>query len=259
MKLLQRDPNIRLNAEEALEDEWIASEEIVTNFIDDEVGVKIFTNMSKFIMGDSLRRSVYTYIISKKFYSESNADLLKLFKECDINNDGRISAAELLISYGKYFPGTPDELLEKITLFIDKMDINKSGYIEYSEFLTINNLLNHNINKTILKEVFDFFDVSKNGVIQLDDLKEIFEDFNVDDDKMQAMLMEFDKNNDQEITFAEFYDILTNHLDDDNNYKRPSSHNDIIDKSPEEGIKVEENKSEEVVVEEENKPNEVIE
>lgn len=223
MKLLQKDPDLRVSAEEALEDEWLATEEVVTNYIDDGVGVKIFSNMSKFIMGDSLRRSVYTYIISKKFYTESNADLLKLFKECDINNDGRISADELLISYGKYFPGAPEEQLEKIQEYIEKLDINKSGYIEYSEFLTVNNILNQNLNRTKLKEVFDFFDVTKNGSIQIDDLKEIFDDIKVDDDKILAMLKEFDKNGDQEISFSEFYDMLTTFLDDDR--KNPSYKN----------------------------------
>lgn len=231
MKLLQKDPNMRASAEEALEDEWLASEEVVTNYIDDEVGVKIFSNMTKFIMGDSLRRSVYTYIISKKFYSESNADLLKLFKECDINNDGRINSDELLISYGKYFPGTTEEKSQKINEFIERVDVNKSGYIEYSEFLTINNILNQTINQTMLKEVFDFFDVTKNGIIQIDDLKDIFEDFSIDDDKIGAMLKEFDKNGDQEITFNEFYEILTSYLDDTK--KNPSRNNTEDEKGEE--------------------------
>lgn len=254
MKLLQKDPNLRVTAEEALEDVWLASEEIVTDYIDDGVGVNIFSSMTKFIMGDSLRRSVYTYIISKKFYTESNSDLLKLFKECDINNDGKISAEELLISYGKYFPGAPEEQMEKIKEFIDRIDINKSCYIEYSEFLTINNILHQNINKTMLKEVFDFFDVTKNGSIQVDDLKEIFEDFNVDDDKMQTMLMEFDKNNDQEITFAEFYEILTSHLDD---HRKPVSHKNTEENKPDEVI--EENKPEEVVEVNKEKNEEAVE
>lgn len=247
IKLLQKDPNLRLSAEEALEDEWFTSEEVVTNYIDDGTGIKIFSNMSKFIMGHSLRRSVYTYIISKKFYSESNADLLKLFKECDINNDGKISAEELLISYGKYFPGAPEEQLEKIKEFINRIDINQSGFIEYAEFLTINNVLNQNINKSMLKEVFDFFDVSKNGTIEVDDLREIFDNFDNDEEKIKSMLKEFDKNNDQEITFAEFYEILTSYLDDD---KKNRSHQNTEENNPE--VVTDDNKQEDINVEEKN-------
>jgi calcium-dependent protein kinase len=246
MKLLQKEPNKRISAEEALEEQWLSTEEVVFNYIDDQIGVKMFSNMSKFIMGDSLRRSVYTYIISKKYYNESNIDLLKLFKECDINNDGKIGADELLISYGKYFPVAPEEQIEKIQEFIDRIDINKSGFIEYAEFLTINNIINQNINKKMLKEVFDFFDFNKNGSIQIDDLKEIFEDFNVDEEKFQTMLIEFDKNNDQEITFTEFYEILTSYLDD----HKLNSHKNTEGNKLEEGIEV--NQQEEGIEENKN-------
>lgn len=184
------------------------------DYIKDEFGIEVFSKMSKFILGDSLRRSVYTYIIFKKLFNEKNSNLLKLFRECDLNNDGRIDAEELLLTYGKYFPGVPEDHMDRIKEFIDKVDINKSGYIEYSEFLMINNLINNDINKNMLKEVFDFFDVTKNGTIQVDDLKEIFEDIDIEEEKIQEMLKEFDQNSDQEITFAEFYEILTSRLED---------------------------------------------
>lgn len=190
-----------------MKDDWFA--DLDFDLLRDEIGINIFSKMSKFILGESLKRSVYSYIVSKKFYSESNSDLLKLFKECDLNNDGKIDSSEILITYGKYFPGTPDEQLDKIKEFINKVDINKSGYIEYSEFLTVNSFLNNDINKQMLKAVFDFFDVTKNGSIQLDDLKEVFSDLEIDEDRIYDMIGEFDKNKDQEITFAEFYDILT--------------------------------------------------
>ena len=188
-------------------DEWLVDLEL--DLLRDEIGINIFSKMSKFILGESLKRSVYSYIVSKKFYSESNSDLLKLFRECDLNNDGKIDSNEILITYGKYFPGTPDEQLDKIKEFINKVDINKSGYIEYSEFLTVNSFLNNDINKQMLKAVFDFFDVTKNGSIQLDDLKEVFSDLEIEEERIYDMIGEFDKNKDQEITFAEFYDILT--------------------------------------------------
>ena len=210
-KLLDKNPLTRPNSSEALLLEWLSDED--KNLIEDDIGVKIFSKMSKFILGDSLRRSVYSYIVSKKFYTESNSDLLKLFRECDINNDGKIDSNELLNTYGRYFPGTPEEQLEKIKEFIDRVDINKSGTIEYSEFLTVNNLLNNDVNKQMLKEVFDFFDVTKNGTIQKDDLREIFDDLNLDDGQINLMLKEFDKNNDDEISFAEFYEILTCFMD----------------------------------------------
>jgi len=46
MKLLQKEPNKRISIEEALEEQWLSTEEVVTNYIDDQIGVKMFSNMS---------------------------------------------------------------------------------------------------------------------------------------------------------------------------------------------------------------------
>ena len=165
--------------------------------------------MSKFIVGDTLKRSVYSYIISKRIYSESNKDLLKLFKEIDKNNDGKLDKKEIKQTYGQYFSIIPEEQNEKIDIFIEKVDINNTGFIEYDEFLTVNNVVNSEMNKKMLKEVFDFFDKKKNGTIEIDDLKLLLRNMDLETEKINEMLNEFDSDSDQKITFAEFYEKIT--------------------------------------------------
>jgi calcium-dependent protein kinase len=173
--------------------------------------------MSKFIIGSTLKRSVYSYIISKKIYSDNNNDLMKLFKEIDTNNDGKLDIDEIMSKYGQYFSDIPEEQYDNIRTFIEKVDINNSGFIEYSEFLTINNIVNGEINKKMLKEVFDFFDKTKNGTIDIEDLKILFRNSNLETEKIDEMLNEFDSDYDQSITFAEFYDKITSFIDGSNN------------------------------------------
>jgi Ca2+-binding EF-hand superfamily protein len=165
--------------------------------------------MSKFIIGDTLKRSVYSYIVSKKIYTDSNIDLMKLFKEIDTNNDGKLDVDEIMAKYGQYFGSIPEEQYHKIVTFIEKVDIDNSGYIEYAEFLTINNMVNNEFNKKMLKEVFDFFDKTKNGTIDVNDLKVLFSNAHLEKDKINEMIKEFDSDYDQAISFAEFYDKFT--------------------------------------------------
>lgn len=193
---------------EALEDEWL-KQGLEEDYLDDNIGIDIFSNMSKFIVGDTLKRSVYSYIISKRIYSESNTDLLKLFREIDTNNDGKLDIGEITAKYGQYFSAVPEEQHEKIEDFIERVDINKTGFIEYSEFLTVNNIVNSEMNKKMLKEVFDFFDTTKNGTIEIDDLKKLFKSSELEEEKINEMLAEFDSDSDQAVTFAEFYDKIT--------------------------------------------------
>ena len=179
------------------------------DYLDDNIGIDIFSNMSKFIVGDNLKRSVYSYILSQKIYSETNNDLLKLFKDIDLNNDGKLDINEVTAKFGQYFSAVPEEQDEKIKTFIEKVDINKTGYIEYSEYLTVNNIVNSDLNKKMLKEVFDFFDTTKNGTIDVEDLKLLFENIELEEEKINEMIKEFDSDTDQQITFAEFYDKIT--------------------------------------------------
>ena len=61
----------------------------------------------------------------------------------------------------------------------------------------------------MLKEVFDFFDITKNGTIEIEDLKLLFKNSQIKEEKINEMLSEFDSDTDQAITFTEFYDKLT--------------------------------------------------
>jgi calcium-dependent protein kinase len=131
-----------------------------------------------------------------------------LFNEIDENGNGHIDVGELYYNYGRFFPGTPEEAWEKVKLFVDKVDINKNGTIEYSEFLTITSLINKEVNQNLLKEVFNYYDQNGTGFIQATDLKELFEDTDLTDSNFQEMIDEYDQNADRKISFAEFYDMI---------------------------------------------------
>jgi len=206
--LMNKNIHKRMNAKDALNHVWLEKDKILGNF-EENVGVEILNKISNFVIGKSLRRSILSYIQSKKYYTEKNIDLLKLFKQIDQDGNGLLEVSEIYDKYGKFFPGTPKEAWDKVKLFVERIDINNNGVIEYSEFLTISSLINKEVNYNMLKEAFDFYDTDRNGYIQASDLKEIFEDTDVKDEYLQYLIDENDSNNDRKISFQEFYEIIT--------------------------------------------------
>lgn len=208
--LLNKDPLERIDTETALEHEWMQN--IIGTGLDEGKAVEILQELAKFSVGKNLRKGVLSYILTRKLYSENNDELYKLFKEIDVNNDGKIDKEELFNKYGKHFPGTEAEQWGQVCKFVDNMDINKSGKIEFSEFLTISSIINKEMDKKQLKDAFEFFDYDKNGYIEANDLREIFEDTDMTDEILQNILDEYDDNGDRKISYNEFCDLVTKNI-----------------------------------------------
>jgi len=67
------------------------------------------------------------------------------------------------------------------------------------------------LNKSLLRRVFNMFDIDQSGAIEITELKKIYgnsleqEIYENDDDYWQKIFHEVDKNNNGEISFKEFY------------------------------------------------------
>ena len=219
MRMLCINPNDRSEALSLLKDDYfqVNDEELEKGLFfkfqssgmkKDYENVSIMNQIAKFSIGTNLRRSILSYIVSKKLYDENQSKIRKVFNELDVNHDGSIEISELFKQYRKYFPGTPKEQWKKIQLFIESADVNKNGKIEYSEFLTATTLQSREKKKKTLREIFDYYDYSKNGYIEAMDIKELFENTDITDKQIHDILDEVDKNGDRKISFEEFVAIL---------------------------------------------------
>ena len=160
-------------------------------------------------MGKNLRKSVISYIIARKLYKENDSRLRKIFESLDNDHNGFIDKKELLEQYKKFFPGTTQKQIKVINTFLDSADVNNNGKIDYAEFLTAMNLGNKEIGEKALKEVFDYYDYNKNGVIEASDIREIFEDTGLSDKEVHEMIDDVDLNEDRQLSFEEFYKLIT--------------------------------------------------
>lgn len=88
------------------------------------------------------------------------------------------------------------------------VDTDKNGAINYSEFIaaTMNDLISKDANR--IQAAFNFFDKNNDGIIDKDDLKQIFEtnvDLSFDDKVIEEVVKEWDYNGDGKIDYKEFY------------------------------------------------------
>ena len=214
-KMLYKNPNDRYEADDILKEEYFqidANEEQGSEDNKKEKDKEFFNvvnSMCNFAGGKNLRKSVMSYIIARKLYKENDSKLRKIFESLDKDHNGAIDKSELLEQYQKFFPGTTQNQLKIINTFLESADVNNNGKIDYAEFLTTMNLGNKELGEKTLKEVFDFYDYNKNGSIEASDIKEIFEYTGLSDKEIHEMLDDVDLNGDREISFEEFYKLIT--------------------------------------------------
>ena len=208
-KMLNNDPNLRYDANALLKDEYF---EVEIDELEKEENenkelselVSVMNQICKYSIGNNFRRSVLSFIATRKLYEENDLKIKKAFNKLDVNKDGSIEIEELFTYYKKIFPGIGKEKIVKMRKFIESADLNNNGKIEYSEFLTILNVVRVEFDDKFLREIFDYYDYEKNGFIEAKDFKELFEDTNISDQQIHQILDEVDKNEDRKIGFEEF-------------------------------------------------------
>ena len=89
----------------------------------------------------------------------------------DKNHDGVLTKEELIQGYAELYG--QDLSNEEVGQIFDKMDLNKDGKIEYSEFIVAALDEKNLMSEKRLKAAFDMYDKDKSGSISADEIKKV--------------------------------------------------------------------------------------
>eukprot|EP00566_Odontella_aurita_P009884 CAMPEP_0113538188 /NCGR_PEP_ID=MMETSP0015_2-20120614/7231_1 /TAXON_ID=2838 /ORGANISM="Odontella" /LENGTH=431 /DNA_ID=CAMNT_0000437743 /DNA_START=1017 /DNA_END=2312 /DNA_ORIENTATION=+ /assembly_acc=CAM_ASM_000160 len=168
--LLQVDPDIRSTAEEARKSLWLNRSFAVTLHLSDDMKEDVRASISNFSNYSQLQK-LALMVVAHKSSSEEIGFLRKAFQKYDTNTEGRIGRKEFwecLVDYG-YSQEELDRMFEAV-------DIDSTGYIQYTEFLAATIEVHGAINEERLAEAFDRLDCDDSGYISMENLRSILGD-----------------------------------------------------------------------------------
>ena len=127
----------------------------------------------------------------------------KIFKAIDKNGDGKLSKEEILEGYDLFFGKNKDKVdIEKM---FDAVDIDKSGFIDYSEFVVATMNEKNLLSNEKLQSAFKMFDKDNSGFISSEEIKEILGfGKTLSEEAVNEIIKQVDANGDGQISFEEF-------------------------------------------------------
>ncbi|OMJ87450.1 hypothetical protein SteCoe_10870 [Stentor coeruleus] len=202
--LLEADPDKRISAKEACLHPWIKS---YTQSVSQKDISKVLLRMKSFKRTSKLREAIHTFIISKIMDPNIYSKEQKVFNFLDVNRDGTISSKELAELLKKELPA------EEVDLFTDTImqhvDSDKSGQIDYTEFLKATINYKKVCTKENLLRAFKFFDEDGNGTIEYSELSSALTDgAMITQELIQELMSQVDTNQDGKIDLDEFESLL---------------------------------------------------
>jgi calcium-dependent protein kinase len=211
-KLLVKDPNERLTAEQALRHPWfkldyelVQSKSTVTCALEKSAhgSLERYANYSK------LKR-LALMVVAHKSTTDEIGHLRELFEQYDTERDGTVNLDEFkksLRSIGKH-----DSDIERI---FKAIDLDGSGLIHYTEFLAATIEARGIIVEERLAEAFDRLDSDDSGFISKDNLKEFlnqgFLGKSLTESYLFDIIDEVDITQDGMISYDEFLCLFEGH------------------------------------------------
>lgn len=198
--LIELDPKKRLTAEKALESEWLTK---LNN--DEEIDLEYLEALQQKMCvhaDSSILKKMSLLVVAHRSAGKDVSDLRNAFKLYDENNDGLISYEEFKTVLDKV--GYKEERIKEL---FDELDVDKSGMINYTEFVAATLETQGRIEEDKVAEAFSRIDSDGTGRISLENLRA----FIGQDTKSQFLkqtIQELDRDNDGEVSYNEFRSLF---------------------------------------------------
>jgi calcium-dependent protein kinase len=207
-KMLEFNPQTRFSASDCLGHRWLTDNTKKT--IDAKFSIKCLNNMKKFHAERKLQQAALTYIVNHLLSKEEKNELLELFQAFDKNGDGVLSKEEIYEGYKSILGEV--EAAKEVERIMNEVDIDRSGTIDYNEFVMAATNRQNILNKEKLEATFKMFDKDGSGSISAEEIRSFLGNSFTDQKSLDAIIKEVDENGDGEISLVEFKDMMLKYL-----------------------------------------------
>ena len=171
--------------------------------------IEMLKNLENYKSDNIIKCAVLAYLVHQNTNIPQCLDATKLFKDIDLNHDGKLETNELEYAYIKYCGMSKEDAKKKRKKIFARIDTDNNGYIESEEFIRacINPRLFRS--KNYIKFAFDYFDTNRSGTISIEEIEAKFyqsaKNKNQNTKKeLKALFDKIDINHDGQISFDEF-------------------------------------------------------
>lgn len=199
-KMLNRDPQRRITASQALEHPWLKG-----GAPDRPIDSAVLSRMKQFKAMNKLKQLALK-VIAENLTEDEIKGLKQMFNNMDTDRSGTITVEELKDGLAKLGSKISEAEVQKL---MEAVDVDKSGSIDYTEFLTA--MMNrHKLEKEEdLFLAFQHFDKDDSGYITRDELEQAMAEYGVGDEaSIKEVLDEVDKDKDGRIDYEEFVEMM---------------------------------------------------
>jgi calcium-dependent protein kinase len=207
--MLEFDPKKRYSASQCLKSNWLT----VNNqkIVDNSLTKRALTNMKKFHAERKLQQASLTYIVNHLMSKEDKNEMMEIFSSFDKNGDGVLSRDEIFEGYKSILGEL--EANKEVDRIMKEADLDKSGTIDYNEFLIACSNRQKLLNKEKLEATFKMFDKDNDGSISAKEIRDVLGGAVGGDAKLlDQFISEVDDNGDKVISLKEFKDMMLKFL-----------------------------------------------
>merc|ERR1719460_1235553 len=167
--LLTYSSSDRPSAEQALQHPWLT--ELAALQVDEALAMNALDNLSKFNSDVTLKQATYAFIASQLMSKQERDNLSKVFKAFDKNGDGKLSMEEVKEGYLEHYGRIMSDA--EVEEMFNAVDSDKSGFIDYSEFVVAATNQQNLTSQEKLAAAFKMFDKDGSGIITADEIREV--------------------------------------------------------------------------------------
>ena len=192
------EPKSRYSAEQVLNHIWVAK--LAPNSDESLLLLNVDT-MKNYTQSNKFKKAVLTFIASRLKDDEIKT-LKDIFSTLDKNNDGTLTFQEIKEGCAKL-----NSNLNFEEIFIN-LDTDRSGCINYTEFLAATIDQRVYLKNERLYEAFRSFDKDNSGKISVNEIGTLINAGHEDFRNLEDEIKKFDLNGDGEIDYAEFCSMM---------------------------------------------------